>query len=408
MMPAPIGPVVPITGSHATVVQAAAALRDLAARIAAIDAQLADLRDGVMWESVSGWRFDGALRTLPDVLDLLQARYRAAADALTQWSVDLRVGIQQSRLACADHERALIELDGIERNLQAAALDPSGAQYERLRTRQVRATQQAVEAQEACSRAWLRLHEAAEVCAASLRAAAADSMVDSTAYRLVRGTRSVAGGLSGALAVAALVPSPVQAFAAAGTGVAAGAAFGADLVLLLGYDDGSWGEVLISGLALGATKSASGLTRAAGTGAVKGVNGGWTGQRLRTADRLRAGRTQIAADLRAQRDALRTPVVRPAPGASISPSHQLPVHRRTLDLIEAGIEKRVFAINDRWQMALAGGGNAVTLQAGADAIRVAHAARETYQASTWTGEQLGSARDRRDQRSRIATISPGP
>src|SRR5690606_7138287 len=198
--------VVPVTGDPAGVVDMAHALGDLAARIGAVEGQLVDLRTMATWESPSGWRFDGAIRALPDVLDLLQARYRAAAEALLRWAVDLRVAIRDSTTACETHERARADLDAIERDLQVARLEPASAWHETLRTRQVLAWQQAAQAEESCSRAWLRLHDDAAVCSASLHAAARDSMVDSTAYGVVRTTRSTTAALTAVLGAASLVP----------------------------------------------------------------------------------------------------------------------------------------------------------------------------------------------------------
>src|SRR5690606_14578706 len=145
--------------------------------------------------------------------------------------------------ACETHERARADLDAIERDLQVARLEPASAWHETLRTRQVLAWQQAAQAEESCSRAWLRLHDDAAVCSASLHAAARDSMVDSTAYGVVRTTRSTTAALTAVLGAASLVPSPVQAFTAAATGVGTAVVVGADLLLLLGFGDGSWSEV---------------------------------------------------------------------------------------------------------------------------------------------------------------------
>lgn len=375
MMPAPV---VPVTGDPGAVVEIARGLQDLARRIAAINGQLEDLRTMAVWESPSGERFDVALRALPDALGLIAHRYRSAAEALLGWAGDLRVAIERSTEAAETHLQARIELDAIARDLQMAALDPASPWHERLRTNQVLALHRAGEAEQLASRTWLAHHDAAEACAHRLRAAAADTMVDSTMYASVRSSRSLASGVTAAFAVVGAVPSPVQPFALAAAGVGSTVMLGADLLLLIGYGEGSFWDVAKSAGLLGAGRAVGPLSKAAGVGAIKGVNGRWVGTELRTADRLRAGRTELLGDLSRQRAALRTPVADrrlypPGLGGTKAPmiGPQQRLHTRTLRLVEDRIEAKVLGINDRWQMATANGGNAVVLQASSDALKVA-------------------------------------
>lgn len=371
------GQVVPVTGDPGAVVELAHGLEDLATRIAAINAQLVDLRTMAVWESPSGERFAAALGELPDIFDLLVLRYRGAAQALLEWAAHLRVAIDRSTSAEEAHLAAHIELDAVARDLQAASLDPTSAWYEHLRTRQVLALHRAAEAEGLASRTWLAHHDAAEECAQRLRLAAADTMVDGTMYASVRSVRSLAMGVSAVLGVVGAVPSPVQPFAAAAAGVGAGVTLGADLLLLIGYGEASYWEVAKSAGLQGAGRAVGPLRKAAGVGAVKGADGRWVGTELRTADRLRAGRAELLADLSRQRVALRTPVAdrkqypRAVGGTKppmIGPQQQL--HIRTLRVLEDRIEAKVLGINNRWQMATANGRNAVVLQGTSDALRV--------------------------------------
>lgn len=378
----PHATVVPVTGDPAAVVEIGRGLQDLATRISAIHGQLADLRTMAVWESPSGERFEAALRALPDVLDLLVHRYRSAAEALLTWADELRVAIQRSTSAAESHLQARSELDAVARDLQVAAQEPTSAWYERLRTRQVLAMHRAGEAEELASRTWLALHDAAETCAQRLRAAAADTMVDGTVYASVRSTRSLAASLSAVFAMVGVVPSPVQPFALAAAGVGSSMTVGADLLLLIGYGEGSFWKVAKSAGLIGAGRAVGPLSRAAGTGALKGVNGRWVGTELRTADRLRSGRTQLLKDLSRQRAALRTPVAdrrlyAPSVGGTKAPmiGPQQRLHTRTLRLIEDRIETKIVGVNDRWQMATANGRNAVVLQGSSDALRVGLMAR---------------------------------
>src|SRR5690606_18459951 len=127
----------------------------------------------------------------------------------------------------------------------------------------------------------------------------------------------------------------------------------------------------------GAGRAAGPLSKAAGAGALKSVNGQWAGTELRTADRLRAGRVELLKDLSRQRAALRTPVadrhlyavgVGGTKAPMIGPQQRL--HTRTLRVIEDRIEAKVLGINDRWQMAAANGRNAIVLQGSSDALKL--------------------------------------
>lgn len=339
--PAP-GAAFPVGGDPAAVVDAAAALQDLSVRIGAITARLHDLRTMAVWDSPSGERFDEALRAFPDVLLLLQQRYASAAEALLRWVVDLRSAIHDSSRAAERHLEARVELDAIARDLQAAGLDPAGAWYEHLRTRQVLALSHASAAEEQCGRAWRRLEDAAADCAARLRAAAQDSMVDSTAYATVRTARNVAESVGMLAGMGALVPGPQQGLLLVAAGAGTTVMIGADLLLLLGYGDGSfWTIARDTGVAL-AGRGARTLSEAAGVGATK-VNGVWRGEQRGTLTRIRQGHRELSARL----------------GSG-------PLSRAVTSQALA----RTYGVNQRWQMAVANGQNAVRLETTARALLV--------------------------------------
>lgn len=329
-------PLIPVTGSPAAVVEVAHALRDLGTRIGAIEARLHDLRTMAVWESPSGERFDASLRALPDVLVVVQARCRAAAEALLGWSVDLTVAIQDSTRAAERHGQARAELDAIERDLQAARLDPTSAWHEHLRTRQVLALQHAADAEELCQRAWLRLHDAAADCEQRLRAAARDSVIDSRTYAVLRDSRNVAEGVSALAGIASLAPGPQQAVFASAAAAGTGTMIGIDLLLLVGYGDGSpWDIALNTGIALSGRASRT-LSQAAGVGAVK-AGSVWRGEQRRTLDRIRQGHRELSSQL--------------PPG-----------------LVRHDVREKAYGVNERWQVATAGGANAVRLETASRAL----------------------------------------
>ena len=395
-------PVIPVSGSPGGVAEQARALQDLADRLQAVDDLLLDLRTMARWESPSGERFAAALAELPLVLKLLIERYRGAADALLAWVVELRSAIRVTERAAEQHLSARIELDDIERDLQTASADPTSPRFAELTARRARATARAEEAAAEASRAWLRLHEAAGDCAGRLNRAATDSLLDSADFTFIRTARSVTSGVTAALGVAAVVPSPVQPFAAAGAGAGTAALVGFDLLLLLGYGDGTLWDVTTSVAWSAAGRAAGPLGKAAGAGAVKGVNGAWAGRRMTTPDRLRVARTELRKDLAEQRAALRTPIAdrsgyAPALAGSrppaIGPRQQ--AHIRTLRAIEDRLTTKVLGINDRWQMALANGGNAVVLQGSSDVLRVATTARTAGEVLNRGVDGAVQVRDRR-------------
>lgn len=398
-----LGLVIPVTGNPVAVREQALALRDLANRIEEVEGLLGDLRMTVLWESVSGERFGDAVAAVPPVLSLLADRYRAASTHLLTWVVDLRSAIVTTERAAEDHLAARIELDGIERDLQSAAADPTSQRYASLRSRQFLARARAQDAEDLCSRAWRRLHDSADTCAARLREASVDTLVDGTAFSAVRGTRSAVAGLTAALGAAALVPAPTQPFAAAGAAAGSGAVVGLDLLLLVGFGHGTTWDVAKSAGWAAAGPAAKSLSRAAGAAAVRGENGLWSGQRLTTGERLRLAAKESRADAARHRDALRRPIAdrsqyAPVLGGTRSvstiPASQQALHRRTLDMIEDRSMAAALTVKERWSKALVNGSNAVVLQGGSDAIRVARAVRSVERNVTGTVDAVARTRDR--------------
>lgn len=399
-----LGIVVPVEGNPDAVREQAHALSDLAARIEEIEGLLTDLRTTAVWESSSGERFGVALAAVPPVLNLLADRYRAASTELLSWVVDLRSVIATTERAAEDHLAARTELDEIERDLQVAAADPASDRYAALRSRQARALARAHEAEDLCSRGWRRLHDAADRRAARLRAAAADTLVDSAAFSAVRGTRSAVAGLTSALGVAALVPAPTQPFAAAGAVAGTGTVVGFDLLLLIGFGHGTLWDVTKSAAVVASGPAAKSLSKAAGAGAVRSDSGVVTGQVLPTRDRLRLAGQQARRDVADRRAALRTPIAdrsgyAPVFGGTRPPSinptaPQKALHRRTLDMIEDRSMAAVGEAKERWSLALANGRNATVLQGSSDAIKVARVAHSIETKVTRAADAAARTQDR--------------
>lgn len=360
----------PVSGDPAAVAEAAHALRDLAVRIGAIDARLHDLRTLGVWETPSGERFDAALRRLPDVLLLLQSRYRAASEALLTWSVDLRSAIHARAEAADRRLEARIELDAVERDLQAALLEPASAWYEELLSRQVRALRRAREAEEDIERVWWRHQEAAADCGQRLRAASQDTLVDSTTYAVLRDARAIAEGVGALAGIAALVPGPQQGLVAVAAAGGTSAMIGIDVALLIGYGDGSiWGIGQNAGVAISG-RGARTLSQAAGVGA-KQVNGIWRGQQLGTTRRIAQAHRELSTRL---------------------PAGQ----------VRDEVRDKALRLNQRWQMATAGGANAVRLEVTSRAAHVASVAGTTTQQAEYvTRPPRGPNRAQREAWERV-------
>ena len=396
------GSLVPVSGSTSGIRAMAEGLHHLALRVGHVGERLADLRSAALWESPAGDRFGTALGVLPPTLDQVRHRYLAAADALDEFAGHHgRAAAETERHAIA-HRAALDDVHAIEREITRASVEPDGERrLPDLYARQRSAIARGTAAEEEFRAQWRRFDAAAAECAARLRAAARDGIVDTGDYEALRRVRDLAQGLTSAFGVAGMLPTPVKAFSSAAAGVGAGVVMAADTLLLLGYDEGSWSALLETAGWNVAGRGAATMSRAAGVGAVKGLDGRWQGQRLSTADRLRQGRADVRADLARQRAALRTPVAdreryAPAVGGTrptmVGPRQQ--PHVRLLRALEDRLAVKVAGVNDRWRMASAGGANAVVLQVGSDTVRVASTARATEQHVRVARETIPAAAER--------------
>jgi hypothetical protein len=403
---------VPVSGSTTSIRAMAAGLHDLGTAVGQVGAQVVDLRTMATWESPAGARFGTALALLPTALDQVRHRYLAAADALEEFAGHHAVAAEETERQAVRHRAAHEEVFAVEDEITCAATDPAGARrLPALYARQQAAIARAAAAEESFTRAWRAFDTAADDCRARLRAAAQDGIVDTGTYGAVRSARDVAQALTTAFGLAAMLPTPFKAFSAAAVGVGTSVVLGGDLLLLLGYEEGSWDDVLESAALNAAGRGAATMSRAAGIGAVKGVNGQWTGHRLRTSDRLRLGRAELRDDLARQRRALRAPVAdrhlfsRRLGGTRpplIGPRQPLRV--RALRVAADRVEAKVVGINERWQMAGAGGTNAVVLQASSTAVAVAAKAGEADQRIEHARDRVPAAVERtRDRWDRSRT-----
>ena len=393
---------VPVSGSTGSIRAISEGLGDLARAVGRIGAQLLDLRVMAQWESPAGERFGAALALLPAALDQVRHRYLAAADALEEFAEHHARAAAETERQAVRHRAAHDDVFEITR----AAADPAGAaQLPLLYARQRAALARAQAAEEEYSRAWRAFDVAAEDCRARLRAAAADGIVDTGTYDALRSARTWAQAMTTAFGVAGTLPTPLKAFSTAASGVGAGVVLAGDLLLLLGYDEGSWGGVLETAALNASGRGAAALSRAAGAGAVKGLNGQWTGQRLRTSERVRLGHGELRADLARQWAALRAPVSErhlysPRVGGTRAPmiGPQQRLGTRTLRVLHDRLDAKVTGINERWQMAAAGGANAVVLQASSDALSVAAKARTAQQGVDTARAEVPPAAERTRER----------
>lgn len=400
------GSLVPVSGSTSGIRAMAQGLRQLALRVGLVGEQLADLRTVALWESPAGDRFGTALGVLPPTLDQVRHRYLSAADALDEFADHHQREAEETERHAMTHRAALDDVYAIEDEITRASVEPGGERrLPELYARQRSAIARGTAAEEAFRAGWRRFDSAAEECAARLRAAAQDGIVDTSAYEALRRVRTLAQDLTCAFGVAGMLPTPVKAFSTAASGIGAGVVLAADTLLLLGYDEGSWSALLETAAWNVAGRGAATMSSAAGIGAVKGLDGRWQGQRLSTADRLRQGRADVRAELSRQRASLRTPVAdrdryAPALGgtrpAMIGPRQQ--AHVRLVRAVENRLAAKVAGVNDRWEMASAGGANAVVLQVGSDALRVAAAARTGEQSVQVVRERVPAAAERTKDR----------
>lgn len=393
---------VPVGGSTGSIRALADGLDDLAAAVGLVGERVLDLRTMATWESPAGERFGAALRFLPSVLDQVRHRYGAAAGALREFAEHHARAAQVTEEQAVLHRAAHEEVFAVEEEITLAATDPTGAErLARLYDRQRAAIARAARAEEEFATAWRRFDMAAEDCRSRLRAAAQDAIVDTGTYDALRTARSTAQSLTTAFGVAGMLPTPVKAFSAAASGVGSGVVLGGDLLLLLGYAEGSWAGILETAAWNAAGRGAATMSRAAGVGAVKGVDGQWAGRRLGSGERLRLGAAETRADLARRRAALRTPVAErhlysPALGGTrapmIGPRQRLPV--RTMRMLHDRLEAKVLGINERWAMAAAGGTEAVVLQASSSALTVAAKVRATEQRIGTARTQVPAAAER--------------
>jgi hypothetical protein len=378
---------VPVSGSTPVIRETAAGLRQLATAVDGIHAQLVDLRSLATWESRAGERFAAALALLPTALDQVRHRYLTAAGALEEFASHHELAAAETERQAVAHRSAHDDVFAAEAEITIAALDPAQTdRLPRLYAVQRDAIARAMAAEEAFFHAWRAFEGAAEECRDRLRAAARDAIVDTGTYDAVHGVRSAAQSMTLAFAVAGTLPTPVKAFSVPAAGVGASVVLAADVLLLVGYGEGSWRSVGETAVWNVAGRGAATMSRAAGIGAVKAANGQWSGQQLRTAERLRLGRAELAEDLARQREALRTPVadrhlypavVGGTRAQMIGP--QQPLRMRTMRALETSIDTKIMGVNDRWQMAVAGGGNAVVLQSSSTVISTAARLRSGQQ-----------------------------
>lgn len=232
---------VPVSGSPGAVRAIATGLHDLATAVGVIGGQILDLRTMAEWESPSGERFGAALALVPTALDQVRHRYLAAADALEVFAGHHARAAEETEWQAVRHRAAHDDVLAIEEEITRAATDPDGAgRLPGLYARQRSAVARATAAEEAFHSAWRGFETAADDCRTRLRAAAADGIVDTGTYDALSGARSLAQSLTSAFGVAGMLPTPVKAFSAAAAGVGAGVVLAGDVLLLLGYGEGSW------------------------------------------------------------------------------------------------------------------------------------------------------------------------
>lgn len=155
-------------------------------------------------------------------------------------------------------------------------------------------------------------------------------MIDSTTYAVLRDSRAVAEGMSALAGIAALVPGPQQAVLAGAASAGTVAMIGIDLLLLIGYGDGSVWDIGLNTAVASSGRVSRTFSEAAGVGAMKSGNV-WVGEQRRTLDRIRQGHREVSAQL-------------------------------LLGVVRNEIRDKAYGINERWQMAVAGGANAVRLE----------------------------------------------
>lgn len=282
----------PIPGSPEGVLALTTSLTSGAARLSAIAAVLAGIRQHARWDGEAGRAFGARVAQAPPLLDHVVHRYAGAAAALRALAPVLEEAQAVASRAVHDHDeaerayavledRAYALLDGGEREESLVVAAVRRAQIEQMRLRQ--------RAEADHRSAWMRFHEADRRCAAALRTVAQDAMVDSLTYRALTTTSAVG---SGAAQVGLVVP-PLRPYAAVAGSVGAVA----DGVLLLGYGDGDVAAVAASTALAGTGVAGKVMQRGAVAGtATRG--GAVPARTLTQQQRLREGASAVVRDKR--------------------------------------------------------------------------------------------------------------
>jgi uncharacterized protein YukE len=254
----------PIPGSPDVIEGFAAALRDEAQRVDAVQAQLKALRAGARWDSPAGQAFAAQLVELPPLLGAVAERYAAAAASLRMFAAEFAEAQQACSRAIVLRERGVLRRDrfGEEAALAEAGGSPADlARVPGLRQLMVEAAAEVLVHERAYCEARERFEQADRWCARSLGALRDDVLTDTWRYNTVKGASSLGHGVADTAGLLGLVPACKPLAGAVGA-TAAGVAMAADITVKLAYGEGAW-RPLVDDAVLGAVGFGAGSLRQA-------------------------------------------------------------------------------------------------------------------------------------------------
>lgn len=276
----------PIEGDPESVRALSRSLRSGAAKLAAMNAVLVQIKAGASWSSPAGELFETAVQKSPPVLDALIDRYAGTALALLTFSEELEQAQVRDTAARARHAASTRAYFNLEDLVVAARGTPQEVE---LAQRQNHAMEALVCAERDHVSAWESFSRADHRLAQRLRQLADDILDDSGFYTVLATMDEFSQEVSSIPPVSRRLPV----LGLIGTaGDVAGGVSGVALRVL--YGEGSWKEVGVNAAARGAGLGAKGLTSGSlvGSRAASGLADGkrvYAGDRLSTKERFLIG-----------------------------------------------------------------------------------------------------------------------
>jgi hypothetical protein len=292
----------PLPGDPGTVQALADRLAGQGELLLALASTLRGLGDPrtAVWVSPAGAAFAARSRAAASRLVSVGRRYSVSAVALRPLAAALAEAQHDVDLAVHEHADALSRAGdvGTLRVLAQDSSDPAQrATAEHLHREEIEQLERVQQAERRHASGWARYTEADRRCAGVLHRLVQDGLDDSRTYDALTGLSRGAGAVGGVAGALAMVPAlkPLGVVAGASDGVQ----LAADTAVKVGYGDGDWGDIALTGAASAIGPTSAVLKRGAlATNPAALTTETRTGRRLlrhTTRERLRLG---VAGELR--------------------------------------------------------------------------------------------------------------